>query len=103
MTTAVHVPDIYDKAYERDMEAWRAIPLGGFEITTQPNGQREFWMKCLGKCGQVTPLLIRPVVSPSDRHSWELTGTPEHPTLHPSIHHPGCWHGWLTDGVYRLA
>lgn len=33
-------------------------------------------------------------------HKWQLSGTPEKPTLTPSIHHIGCWHGWLRDGIF---
>lgn len=29
---------------------------------------------------------------------WLLTGERSKPTLHPSLHVPGCWHGWLRDG-----
>lgn len=30
---------------------------------------------------------------------WILTGDKEKPTLHPSLHMVGQWHGWLKDGV----
>lgn len=30
--------------------------------------------------------------------TWLLTGTRECPTLHPSLHVPGQWHGWLREG-----
>ncbi len=31
---------------------------------------------------------------------WLLTGTREKPTLHPSLHLVGHWHGYLTDGRF---
>lgn len=33
-----------------------------------------------------------------DNTWWLLTGTDERPTLSPSIHAPGLWHGYLRDG-----
>jgi hypothetical protein len=32
---------------------------------------------------------------------WALTGTKEKPTLLPSLHWVGIWHGWLTDGFLK--
>ena len=32
------------------------------------------------------------------RDSWEWDGDIQLPTLNPSIHHVGCWHGWLKRG-----
>lgn len=29
---------------------------------------------------------------------WSLSGTLEKPTLNPSLHWVGVWHGWLRDG-----
>lgn len=29
---------------------------------------------------------------------WALSGTREAPTLSPSLHWVGMWHGWLKDG-----
>jgi hypothetical protein len=38
-----------------------------------------------------------------DRSWWELTGPDEKPTLTPSLHNPGVWHGHLRDGQLVLA
>ena len=65
-------------------------------------GQRYFWFCCPGPCRQVAAIALRPVVSPISQDSWELSGTPDAPTLSPSINHVGCWHGWLRDGVFSL-
>jgi len=32
---------------------------------------------------------------------WSLSGTQEKPTLSPSLHWVGVWHGWLQDGFLR--
>lgn len=29
---------------------------------------------------------------------WQLSGSADRPTLHPSIDAVGIWHGWLKDG-----
>ena len=32
---------------------------------------------------------------------WTLSGTREKPTLSPSLHWVGMWHGWLRDGFLK--
>jgi hypothetical protein len=34
----------------------------------------------------------------TESRTWLLTGDRMKPTLHPSLHVPGRWHGWLRDG-----
>lgn len=85
-----------DAAYSA---AYREAQPGDFEVVTQPTGQRRFWFKCPGKCGQIAPIALRPVVDGSPQ-SWEFDGDMEAPTLLPSINHVGCWHGWLTHGEF---
>lgn len=53
--------------------------------------------------GTYAGIPIRPV--PADRkaqinggHSWEWDGNREKPTLNPSVHHIGHWHGWIRAG-----
>ncbi|TPK42325.1 MULTISPECIES: DUF6527 family protein [unclassified Mesorhizobium] len=52
---------------------------------------------CPCGCGATGALNFRPHPSPS----WEWNGNREKPTLTPSVHHVGHWHGFLTDGVWR--
>ena len=33
--------------------------------------------------------------------TWTLTGSEEAPTLSPSVHAKGVWHGFLTNGIAR--
>ena len=40
---------------------------------------------------------IRPY--PGDRHKWTWDGDEDRPTLKPSLHWVGVWHGWVTNGV----
>lgn len=35
------------------------------------------------------------------RNQWVLSGTVDKPTLSPSLHWVGVWHGFLTDGYMR--
>ena len=32
---------------------------------------------------------------------WKYNGNPDCPTLHPSIHAVGIFHGWLQDGILK--
>lgn len=52
---------------------------------------------CPCGCGQQGALEFKPAPSPS----WTWDGNREAPTLHPSIHHVGHWHGWLQKGFFR--
>lgn len=88
--------------FRRQLDARRAVPRGAFEVVTQANGQRYLWFKCLGPCGKITPLPLRPVIAASG-DSWEWDGNEDAPTLSPSINHTGCWHGWLRAGVFVVA
>ena len=54
---------------------------------------------CPCGCGRTGALRFRP--SEPSHPSWQWDGNMEAPTLTPSVHHVGHWHGWLTDGVWR--
>jgi hypothetical protein len=76
---------------------------GAFDFFTEPKtGQQRFVFVCPGACKSIAFIAVRPVVDGSPQ-SWERSGTAEAPTLRPSIHHVGCWHGWLTDGVFAAC
>jgi hypothetical protein len=51
---------------------------------------------CPCGCGAIAPLHFKPEPSPS----WTWNGNREKPTLTPSVHHVGHWHGYLTDGMW---
>lgn len=67
---------------------------GDFEIQA---GQ--VWVCCPG-CGTSSALKLGEPHPDKRPAEWKLTGTPDKPTLKPSINHVGCWHGWLTDGQF---
>lgn len=52
---------------------------------------------CPCGCGATGALAFRPHASPS----WEWDGNREKPTLTPSVHHVGHWHGYLRNGVWE--
>lgn len=103
--TARKVTDLADRSFSDDRQVRDAVQKGDFEITTdEKTSQRWFWFKCPGSCGQVSAIALRPVVDlQPGRHSWDFDGNEEAPTLHPSINHVGCWHGWLRSGVFSVA
>lgn len=47
-----------------------------------------------------TPIHVRRGPPPTDR-VWGWDGNLDKPTLQPSIHQPGCWHGHLQAGYFR--
>lgn len=51
---------------------------------------------CPCGCGRTGALAFRPHESPS----WEWDGNMDAPTLSPSVHHVGHWHGWLRGGIW---
>lgn len=52
---------------------------------------------CPCGCGTGGSLAFRPHASPS----WDWDGNWDAPTLSPSVHHVGHWHGYLRNGVWE--
>jgi len=73
-------------------------PAGGFEFFTS-GGRPEAGMlfRCPCGCGKLQSLDFRPHDSPS----WEWDGNRDAPTLQPSVHMVGHWHGWLRAGIWE--
>jgi hypothetical protein len=94
--------DLFARSWSDVPGVPQQIQQGDFDVTTDSHGQRWFAFCCPGPCKTVAMLAIRPVVKASG-HSWDLSGTDDAPTLHPSINHVSCWHGWLRDGVFTPA
>jgi hypothetical protein len=69
---------------------------GSFCVETLASGQRVMWHKLPDGNGGL--LRLRPVVSGEQHPSWEWDGNEEKPTLTPSVHLPGRWHGWFRAG-----
>lgn len=70
----------------------------------KPSGQRwraDLLVRLPVRCGSLGPLTVGNGFKPADGPSWQWNGSLDKPTLTPSVHHRGHWHGWLTDGVWR--
>lgn len=49
--------------------------------------------------GSVGFVRLRPIPTDDEPHpSWEWDGDEEKPTLKPSVHYVGRWHGWFRAG-----
>jgi hypothetical protein len=96
MTVASHIAD-------RD-EFCRRLEPGSFWVgEPDSDGERSFWYVCPCGCGRRAPLTVGENFKPADRPSWNWNGSLEAPTLTPSVHHVGHWHGWLTDGIWKVC
>lgn len=89
---AVHLPDL---------DIWNFETLktqaGAFEFYKSGDRERAGIIYiCPCGCGATGALAFRPAPPPS----WEWNGSVEAPTLTPSVHHVGHWHGFLTNGVW---
>lgn len=81
-----------------DIEA-ADVPAGAFELSGEPPGG--LWYMCPCGCGTQGFLAIRPA-NPA-HPSWGWDGNRDAPTLTPSVHHVGHWHGFLRAGVWEQA
>ena len=85
-----------DATYCADIDEVRVKP-GAFEFYKSGDRYPAGMIYCCPcGCGSTGSLAFRPGPSPS----WEWNGHREKPTLTPSVHHVGHWHGYLTDGVW---
>lgn len=101
----------------------RAVPVanafksegipGAFDLKKQRSA-KGFWghirFRCPCGCGSFSRLPIglkeKPAhgVAPGGiEATWEWDGQRKTPTLSPSIHHIGHWHGWLRKGYFEQA
>lgn len=69
---------------------------GSFCIEVMPSGQRVMWHVLPD--GSAGMLRLRPIVGGVDHPSWVWDGNEDKPTLVPSVHLPGRWHGWFRNG-----
>ena len=60
-----------------------------------------FWSFCPCGCGAQSCIPIGRNIKPDESPSWSWNGDEEKPSLEPSIHHVGHWHGWFTNGIWR--
>ena len=88
-----------------DRDAWaRNRHAGSFILVGRDHpGLFEFRYFCPCGCGIEGGLLIGEGFKPGgDRPSWRWNGSRTEPTLDPSVHHVGHWHGWLKSGYWEV-
>lgn len=91
--------DSCDMARVDDDEAVYDGPPGAFFIERFGEGNRHARMWHKLPDGNVGAIYLRPVPPTMAAHpSWEWDGNEDKPTLKPSVHLPGRWHGWFTAG-----
>lgn len=78
-------------------EVWE-LEVGEFCFEVDDKGQR--WFNCTLPGETHCRIPVRPVLTPgiNGGHSWEWDGNEDKPTLHPSVHCVGSWHGWIKAG-----
>ncbi|APE43644.1 hypothetical protein BOO69_09625 [Sulfitobacter alexandrii] len=78
---------------------------GSFHLRAREQaGLFEMHYLCPCGCGHEGRLLIGNGHKPGGkRASWKWNGSKTEPTLLPSVHHQGHWHGWLTDGYWETV
>lgn len=99
--TEVRTAPVKAQRFE-DIDHVRAVP-GAFEYTKVGDrypGGMVYCCPC--GCGRTMSLMFRPVPPQfAPRAAWEWDGNMDAPTLSPSVHHVGHWHGWLRNGVWE--
>ncbi|KRA44712.1 hypothetical protein ASD80_06100 [Devosia sp. Root635] len=89
---AIFVP--YAEFFDEDMGA--KVP-GSISVSDE-DGRWLYGCPC--GCGTAGALRVAAGEKPAQSPSWLWNGSTEKPTLTPSVHHVGHWHGWLTEGVW---
>ncbi|MCV0384907.1 MAG: hypothetical protein K5821_00515 [Nitrobacter sp.] len=98
--TAQHIPE--KSEFQDDFGIGR-VP-GSFRVNDpDSDGEQTFWYVCPCGCGSLAPLTVGNGFKPTNAGyaTWQWDGSLDRPTLHPSVHHVGHWHGWLRNGVWE--
>lgn len=87
-----------DMTRQSNMDAALDGAPGSFYIAKREGEQTWMWFLLPGKggggCIRLRPLLPGHAGEPS----WEWDGNEDKPTLTPSVHCVGIWHGWFRAG-----
>jgi hypothetical protein len=88
--------------FVEDLDERLGVP-GAFEFyVDKPGGALAGLIYvCPCGCGQQGALPFRRPAAA--RPSWIWDGNRQAPTLSPSVHHVGHWHGWLKNGFWTQA
>ena len=66
----------------------------------QPEAGEHWYYACPCGCGRAGGLNVAEGKKPAYSPSWQWNGSTDAPTLTPSVHHIGHWHGFLTAGMW---
>lgn len=74
------------------------LKVGEFFTSVDQHGQR--WLHAMFPGNTLASLPLRPLGNPETNggHSWQWDGNEVKPTLTPSVHAVGSWHGYVTAG-----
>ncbi|RYC10084.1 DUF6527 family protein [Ciceribacter ferrooxidans] len=99
----IRTPPVTAVLFEDRDDFFRSDIAGSIHIARHEDDPKEvsFWYRCPCGCGAKAPLSAGDGYKPVDGPSWTWNGSTTAPTLTPSVHHVGHWHGWLTDGVWK--
>lgn len=84
-------------------DAYKAPAAGQFYYVVNEAGEKVGLCSCLpnaGDHGEPSWGTTMFTGHGSPKHEWTWDGNVEKPTLHPSIHSVGNWHGWLQAGRF---
>lgn len=73
--------------------------LGSFKYFAEDGRVSGMNFRCPCGCGHLSVLNFHPAIKPS----WQWDGNRESPTLSPSVHRVGHWHGYLKAGFWTQA
>ncbi len=90
-----------DEFWDEDMRC--PIPGAIYIAEADDGGPGRWYYSCPCGCGASGGLRVAVAVKPEQSPSWVWDGNRDAPTLHPSIHHIGHWHGWLKAGFFTQA
>lgn len=97
---AQHIAE-WDGFRDPEKPATGLVP-GSFRIEgPDSDGEYDFIYCCPCGCGRTAPLTVGKGFKPNYSPTWNWNGSLDKPTLHPSVHHRGHWHGWLKNGVWE--
>lgn len=85
-------------------ERYKELPPGAFDYYEGTKGDNRICgmiFVCPCGCGHESALDFRREDRAEFHPSWEWDGNKEAPTLSPSVHRVGHWHGWLRNGVWE--
>lgn len=75
------------------------IPEEDPNLPDDEKDRGRWYYSCACGCGASGAVRVATDKKP-EPVGWLWNGSREAPTLTPSVHHVGHWHGWLTDGVW---